>query len=337
MNRNLTLNVGLRLEYENGIKEAQDRAHALVRSERARSRLRPRRRPPTPPTRCRNCRPASSRWWAAASTRARPGMADRTWKPEALWMPRVSFGYKLGEKNVLKGGYGMYYDTLNARDWTPNQDGFNVTTTNPLSNDFGLTWALGDPKNGILPLAIPFPVRASTGSAVRNRPGQRARAATTCWAAASPPRTPTGPTRACSGGASAAARSSARGWPSRSPTPARTPTGRASRSARTTCPSSTWSGANVRDTTANDFLTDERDEPVLHRDRHRALTVLRCAPGLRSAAGPAAAGIDDVHVARPSSGKRLLRAFPQMATGLNAPSTTTSRSASSSPTRSSSS
>jgi cation diffusion facilitator CzcD-associated flavoprotein CzcO len=42
-------------------------------------------------------------------------------------MPRFSFGYKLGEKNVIKGGYGVYYDTLNARDWTPNQDGFDVT------------------------------------------------------------------------------------------------------------------------------------------------------------------------------------------------------------------
>ena len=59
-------------------------------------------------------------------------------------MPRVSFGYKLGEKNVIKGGYGIYYDTLNARDWTPNQDGYDVTTTNQLSSDFGQTsrWAI---------------------------------------------------------------------------------------------------------------------------------------------------------------------------------------------------
>jgi hypothetical protein len=90
-----------------------------------------------------------------------PGYSDRTWKPETLWMPRFSFGYKLTDKDVVKGGYGMYYDTLNARDWTPRQDGFNVTTSNPLSNDFGLTWALGDPKNGVLPLADPFPLRSN--------------------------------------------------------------------------------------------------------------------------------------------------------------------------------
>ncbi len=85
-------------------------------------------------------------------------------------MPRLSFGYKLGEKTVIKGGYGMYYDTINARDWTPNQDGYDVTTTNQLSNDFGQTFALGDPRNGILPLANPFPLRAN-GSRYELVPG----------------------------------------------------------------------------------------------------------------------------------------------------------------------
>ena len=57
-----------------------------------------------------------------------PGYDDRTWKPEALWMPRFSFGYRLGQKNVFKGGYGVYYDTLNARDFTPNsQEGYDVS------------------------------------------------------------------------------------------------------------------------------------------------------------------------------------------------------------------
>ena len=95
---------------------------------------------------------------------AAEGYDDRSWKPEALWMPRLSFGYRLGERMAVKGGYGIYYDTLNARDWTPNLQGFNVTTSNPLSVDFGRTFLLGDPRNGILPLADPFPVRATTGS-----------------------------------------------------------------------------------------------------------------------------------------------------------------------------
>ena len=152
-------------------------------------------------------------------------------------MPRFSFGYKLGEKNVIKGGYGIYFDTLNARDWTPNQDGFNVTTTNQLSNDFGQTFALGDPRNGILPLANPFPVRVHR-QPLRSRSSGTRSAPTPCSAAASRPRTPTARTRACSGGAWAGSASSAAARRSRSPTPGRTPTGRGSPSARTTCPSS---------------------------------------------------------------------------------------------------
>ena len=39
-----------------------------------------------------------------------------SWKGQAMWMPRVSAAYKLGERMVLKGGWGLYYDTLNAGD-----------------------------------------------------------------------------------------------------------------------------------------------------------------------------------------------------------------------------
>jgi hypothetical protein len=123
------------------------------------------------------------------------GYDNRTWKPEALWMPRFSFGYKLGEKNVIKGGYGMYYDTLNARDFTPDQQGYDVATVNPVSNDFGLTWALGDPKNGICHWrSLP----GGRDGAIAGASGPRS--ASRCWAGASRPKTPTACTRACSGG-----------------------------------------------------------------------------------------------------------------------------------------
>jgi len=167
---NLTLTAGLRFEWENGIKEQQNRAMlwfdpqaqvtiaAAAQAAYARN--------PIPEV------PVSQFIVQGGSVYAgMPGYDERTWKPEALWMPRVSLAYKLGEKNVIKTGYGVYYDTLNARDWTPNQDGFDVTTSNPLSNDFGQTFALGDPRNGILPLADPFPVRASSGSRYELVPG----------------------------------------------------------------------------------------------------------------------------------------------------------------------
>ena len=61
---------------------------------------------------------------------------------------------------VVKGGYGVYYDSLNATAITPNQLGFSTVTTVPSSNDFGQTWVSGNPRRGISPLVDPFPVRA---------------------------------------------------------------------------------------------------------------------------------------------------------------------------------
>jgi hypothetical protein len=165
--RNLTLNLGLRFEYENGIKEAKNRAllwfdpeaelavAAIAETAYAAN--------PIPGM------PASEFNIQGGTVYAgTEGYDERSWKPEALWMPRASFGYRLGERMAIKGGYGMYYDTLNARDWTPNLEGFNVTTTNQLSNDFGRTFLLGNPRAGVLPLVDPFPVRASTGSRYEN-------------------------------------------------------------------------------------------------------------------------------------------------------------------------
>jgi hypothetical protein len=161
--RNLTVNLGLRFEYENGIKETRNRALnwfdpnadvSIAALAEAAYAARP--DPALPPS--------AFNVQGAAVYAGTEGYDDRSWEPEALWMPRFSFGYRLGDKMAVKGGYGMYYDTLNARDWTPILEGFNVTTSNPLSNDNGLTFLLGDPRNGILPIADPFPVRAATGS-----------------------------------------------------------------------------------------------------------------------------------------------------------------------------
>src|SRR3954451_16793294 len=61
---------------------------------------------------------------------------------QAMRMPRVSAAYKLGDRTVLKGGYGLYYDTLTAGDENPlpNQTGFSVTTTTGNSSDLGRTF-----------------------------------------------------------------------------------------------------------------------------------------------------------------------------------------------------
>ena len=93
-----------------------------------------------------------------------PGAMGLSWKGEAMWMPRVSGAYTLGERTVIKGGYGLFYDTLNAGDYTGfNQLGYSSATTNVSSTDFGRSWLLGDPVNGITPLVDPFPVRVGGG------------------------------------------------------------------------------------------------------------------------------------------------------------------------------
>jgi hypothetical protein len=76
-------------------------------------------------------------------------------------MPRVSASYRIGERNVLKAGYGIFFDTLNAADYTANITGFSSTTTNTNSTNFGQTFQLGNPYAGVLGISDPFPVRAN--------------------------------------------------------------------------------------------------------------------------------------------------------------------------------
>ncbi len=60
---------------------------------------------------------------------------------------------------MFKAGYGMYFDTLNAADYTQNSTGYSSTTTNTNSTDFGQTFTLGNPYTGVLANADPFPLR----------------------------------------------------------------------------------------------------------------------------------------------------------------------------------
>src|SRR4029453_2226680 len=64
------------------------------------------------------------------------------------------------DKTVLKAGYGMFYDTLNAADFNQSNAGFSATTNNTNSTNFGQTFLLGNPSVGQLGFADPFPVRA---------------------------------------------------------------------------------------------------------------------------------------------------------------------------------
>src|SRR6187455_1368041 len=76
-----------------------------------------------------------------------------------MWMPRVSTAYLLGDRTVLKAGYGLYYDVLNAADYVAAQAGYSVTTTSAISDDLGRTFKWATPATGAASFD-PFPVRA---------------------------------------------------------------------------------------------------------------------------------------------------------------------------------
>ena len=159
MTPNLTINLGLRFEYEIGIAEAEDRMLVgfdpnaeLAITQLAQAAYAAN---PIPQVPASQFRVVGGPIFASDA-----GQDGQSWAGQAMWMPRLSAAYKLGDRTVLKGGWGLFYDTLNAADFNPNQTGYDVTTTSTVSTDFGQTWNFGDPKNGISPLTNPFPVRS---------------------------------------------------------------------------------------------------------------------------------------------------------------------------------
>ena len=117
-------------------------------------------------------------------------------------LPRVSVAYQVNDRMVIRGGYGVYYDSLNATAITPNQLGFSTVTTVPSSNDFGQTWVSRNPRGGVSPLVDPFPVRADGTrfvSPVGASPGGNSRRQALSYGSLAEH-------HGCSGGGSAAAR-----------------------------------------------------------------------------------------------------------------------------------
>jgi hypothetical protein len=159
LSQKLTVNIGLRMEYEFGLKERYNRLiagfnptattpiTALAQAAYANN--------PIPEL------AASSFSVVGGSLYTGPGGAGARFPAgQLMWLPRVAAAYQLTSRTVVRAGYGIYYDTLNAQNQSPDLSGFSRTTTNPSSNDFGQTWLAGDPRNGVSPLTNPFPVRS---------------------------------------------------------------------------------------------------------------------------------------------------------------------------------
>ncbi len=75
------------------------------------------------------------------------------------FLPRIGLAYQINPKTVLRGGYGIYFDTLGVDRLMPIQTGFSQSTPIQASLDNGVTY--------VAPLANPFPngLLAPLGSA----------------------------------------------------------------------------------------------------------------------------------------------------------------------------
>ena len=99
----LTVNLGLRFEYENGIVEQEDRALVgfdptaeLAITQLAQAAYAANPIPQVPPSQFHVI--------GGPIFASDPGQNGQSWNGQAMWMPRLSAAYRLGDRTVLKGG-----------------------------------------------------------------------------------------------------------------------------------------------------------------------------------------------------------------------------------------
>jgi hypothetical protein len=158
----LTLNLGLRMEYEMGPTERYDRmigtfdpSIAIPLEKGAEANYA---RSPIPELPASRFQVAGGNVYAGQN-----GASRRLYSNEFMWLPRFGAAYSLDSKTVIRGGYGIFYDTINVLNFGPNQAGYSRSTNPIITNDFGQRWNFpsnANPANGNSPLVDPFPVRA---------------------------------------------------------------------------------------------------------------------------------------------------------------------------------
>ena len=172
LSRKLTVNVGLRVEYELGPTERYNRMLAgfdptakLPITDAAQAAYA---RAPISELDPSKFVVLGGSLYAGESAKSR-----QLWHNELMWLPRFSVAYQVSPKTVVRAGYGIFYDTLNILNQGPDQIGYSRTTSTTITTDSGVTWLAGNPKGGVPLVADPFPVRTDgtrfdqpTGSAL---------------------------------------------------------------------------------------------------------------------------------------------------------------------------
>jgi hypothetical protein len=142
LSRRLTLNLGLRYELEGGFRERfnrgltgfdlEARLPIAAGAQAAYATL---------PSSILSLRPASDFVVKGGTLYlGKDGAPDTVNNAQPAWMPRVGFAYQLDGKTVLRGGWGMFFDTNNVLNDGLTQTGYNRATSTTITNDNGLNF-----------------------------------------------------------------------------------------------------------------------------------------------------------------------------------------------------
>jgi hypothetical protein len=159
----VTLNLGLRMEWEGGPTERYDRMvngyDPTIQLPIAAAAQAAYARNPIPELPASQFQVIGGNRYAGVS-----GSPRNLFQNELMWLPRVGVAYQVNNKTVLRAGYGIFFDTINVLNFGLNQFGYARSTNPVITTDFGRTWnfpANANPGNGRSPLVDPFPVRAN--------------------------------------------------------------------------------------------------------------------------------------------------------------------------------
>ncbi len=97
------------------------------------------------------------------------GAPATMWKNSYRILPRIAIAYQITPSTVIRAGYGLFFDTLNAlqlpETGIPDQDGFSANTTVSSSTNFGANFSPGyNPMANPFPSGLNAPIQSAGGS-----------------------------------------------------------------------------------------------------------------------------------------------------------------------------